>query len=62
MDPITVVSHREVPPDPSIADAVGTRHELPTALADLVDNAVDAGASRVHVRFLTSNGTLTACS
>ena len=59
MDPITVVSHREVPPDPSIADAVGTRHELPTALADLVDNAVDAGASRVHVRFLTSNGTLT---
>ena len=59
MDPIAVVSHREVPPDPSIADAVGTRHELPTALADLVDNAVDAGASRVHVRFLTSNGTLT---
>ena len=59
MDPITVVSHRDVPPDPSIADAVGTRHELPTALADLVDNAVDAGASRVHVRFLTSNGTLT---
>ena len=59
MDPITVVSHREVPPDPSITDAVGTRHELPTALADLVDNAVDAGASRVHVRFLTSNGTLT---
>ena len=59
MDPIAVVSHREVPPDPSIADAVGTRHELPTALADLLDNAVDAGASRVHVRFLTSNGTLT---
>ena len=59
MDPITVVSHRDVPPDPSIADAVGTRHELPTALADLVDNAVDAGAGRVHVRFLTSNGTLT---
>ena len=59
MDPMTVVSHREVPPDPSIADAVGTRHELPTALADLVDNAVDAGAGRVHVRFLTSNGTLT---
>ena len=59
MDPIAVVSHRDVPPDPSIADAVGTRHELPTALADLVDNAVDAGAGRVHVRFLTSNGTLT---
>ena len=59
MDPIAVVSHRDVPPDPSIADAVGTRHELPTALADLLDNAIDASASRVHVRFLTSNGTLT---
>jgi hypothetical protein avisC_05692 len=59
MDPITVVSHRDVPPDPSIADAVGTRHELPTALADLLDNAIDAGAGRVHIRFLTSGGTLT---
>lgn len=59
MDPIAVVSHRDVPPDPSIADAVGTRHELPTALADLLDNAIDAGAGRVHIRFLTSNGTLT---
>ena len=59
MDPIAVVSHRDVPPDPSIADAVGTHHDLPTALADLVDNAIDAGAGRVHVRFLTSGGALT---
>ena len=59
MDPIAVVSHRDVPPDPSIADAVGTHHDLPTALADLVDNAIDAGAGRVHIRFLTSGGALT---
>ena len=59
MDPIAAVSHRIVPPDPSIADAVGTRHELATALADLVDNAIDAGARRVHIRFLTRGGALT---
>lgn len=59
MDPIAAVSHRIVPPDPSIADAVGTHHELATALADLVDNAIDADARRVHIRFLTRGGTLT---
>lgn len=59
MDDIAAVSHKDVPPDPAIADAVGTRHELPTALADLVDNAIDAGAGRVHIRFLTSGGALT---
>ena len=59
MDLIAAVSHRIVPPDPSIADAVGTRHELATALADLVDNAIDAGARRVHIRFLTRGGALT---
>ena len=53
MDPITAVSHKVVPPDPSIASAVGTHHELPTALADLVDNAIDAHARHVHIRFVT---------
>ena len=59
MDPIIAIAHRIVPPDPSIADAVGTHHELATALADLVDNAIDADARRVHIRFLTRGGTLT---
>ena len=59
MDVIKAVSHRTAPPDPSITDAVGTHHELSTALADLVDNAIDADARRVRIRFLTSGGILT---
>jgi len=58
MDPITAVSHKVVPPDPSIASAVGTHHELPTALADLVDNAIDAHARHVHIRFVTGDGAM----
>lgn len=58
MDPIAAVSHKDIPPDPSIMDAVGTHHELPTALADLVDNAIDAHARHVHVRFLTRDGVM----
>lgn len=50
------VGFRDVPPDPSIADAVGRHHSLATALADLIDNSVDAGATRVLVRFLSEAG------
>lgn len=56
MDEVRVTGTREVPPDPGITDAVGRHHTLPTAIADLVDNSIDAAATRVHVRFLTSEG------
>ena len=49
MEDITAVSSRTVPPDPSIADALGAHHELSTALADLVDkdrNPRGTGARR----------------
>jgi len=59
METITAVSSRTVPPDPSIADALGAHHELPTALADIVDNAIDAGASHVRIRLLTADDSLT---
>ncbi len=52
MEAIAAISSRTVPPDPSIADALGTHHELPTALADLVDNSIDAGAPHVRIRIL----------
>ncbi|BAW92199.1 hypothetical protein CHIBA101_0327 [Actinomyces sp. Chiba101] len=59
MEAITAVSSRTVPPDPSIADALGAHHELPTALADLVDNSIDAGASHVRIRIVTADDFVT---
>lgn len=56
MDRVAEVGHRDVPPDPSIADAVGRHHTLGTAIADLVDNSIDAQARRVHIRFLSADG------
>ncbi|WP_440710680.1 ATP-binding protein [Herbiconiux sp. YIM B11900] len=58
MDGIAEVGHKDVPPDPSIADAVGRHHTLGTALADLVDNSIDARAERVHIRFLSDGGAM----
>jgi len=49
---------RDVPPDPSIASAVGRHHSFETAIADLVDNSIDAGASRVLVRLLERDGAI----
>ena len=59
MEDIAAVSSRTVPPDPSIADALGAHHELPTALADLVDNSIDAGASQVRILILTDDDYVT---
>lgn len=50
------VSQRRVDPDPSITSAIGRHHSLATAVADLVDNSIDAGARHVLVRFVTRNG------
>ena len=50
------VSRRRVAPDPSITSAIGRHHSLPTAIADLVDNSIDAAARNVVVRFVTEGG------
>lgn len=47
---------REIPPDPSITRAVGRHHSFETAIADLVDNSIDARARNVLVRFLEQDG------
>lgn len=44
------VETRRVAPDPSIASAVGRHHSLATAVADLVDNSVDAHAHNILIR------------
>ena len=38
--------------DASMLNAVGRGHSLSSALADLVDNSIDAGASRVSIQFV----------
>lgn len=45
------VGSRVVPPDPSITSAIGRHHTLVTAVADLVDNSIDAGATSILIRF-----------
>ncbi|WP_374975020.1 sigma-70 family RNA polymerase sigma factor [Microbacterium trichothecenolyticum] len=42
-------------PDASILAAIGRGHTLASALADLIDNSFDAGATRVSIRFVTQN-------
>lgn len=54
-----ITRFRQTAPDPSITKAVGRHHTFETAIADLVDNSLDAGASRVLVRFLESSGAVT---
>lgn len=49
LDPTTI----ELRPDASILDALGRGHTLASALADLIDNSIDAGASRIGIRFVT---------
>jgi DNA mismatch repair enzyme (predicted ATPase) len=48
----------ELPPDPRALNALGRNHRLETALADLVDNSVDAGATRVLIRFVQDHNRL----
>ncbi len=51
-----VVDVRRVDPDPGITSAVGRHHSLNTAIADLVDNSIDAGAKHVLIRFAVRDG------
>lgn len=48
-----VVGHIRLEPDAGLVKSLGANHTLESALADLVDNSVDAGASRVSIRLLT---------
>ena len=50
-----VVGSRIATPDPAVLQAIGLNHSLESAVADLIDNSIDASASRVLVRFVTKN-------
>lgn len=43
----------ELRSDASVLDAIGRGHTLASALADIIDNSIDAGAERVGIRFVT---------
>lgn len=49
----------ELQPDPHALDSLGRNHSLETALADLIDNSVDAGAGNVLIRFIRRGARLT---
>ncbi|MFI9559096.1 ATP-binding protein [Nonomuraea endophytica] len=50
----------ELPPDPRALDGLGRNHSLETAIADLVDNSIDAGASHVLIRLVRVGARLRA--
>lgn len=49
---VPVTASRRLPPDPKLMETIGLNHAFETAIADLVDNSVDAGAQRVLIRFV----------
>lgn len=48
-----VVDRIQLAPDAGLVKSLGANHTLESAIADLIDNSIDAGASRVIVRLLT---------
>ncbi|WP_138416171.1 ATP-binding protein [Sinomonas gamaensis] len=53
-----VVDRIKLAPDAGLVKSLGANHTLESAIADVVDNSVDAGASRVSIRLLTRNDRL----
>lgn len=55
-DEFRAVGTLRIPPDPGILKALGLNHAFESAVADLVDNSIDAEAEHVLVRFVLRNG------
>lgn len=51
-----VVGRISAKPDPAVLKAIGLNHSLESAVADLIDNSIDAGATRVLARFVIQAG------
>lgn len=49
---IEVIRRIQIKPDPGVLRAIGLNHDFESAIADLVDNSIDAGANRILIRFL----------
>jgi hypothetical protein len=49
---VPIAGRRVLPPDPRVMKAIGLNHSFESAVADVVDNSLDAGATRVLIRFV----------
>ena len=56
---VHIVRSVHLPPAPRFMDAIGHNYEFETAVADLVDNSVDAKARTVLARFIRESGAIT---
>lgn len=50
------IRSREVEPDPSVVAALGRQHSFETAVADIIDNSIDADADTIEVRIELDGG------
>lgn len=50
-----IVERIQLAPDAGLVKSLGVNHTLESAIADIVDNSVDAGAKRVSIWLLTSD-------
>jgi len=57
--PDDVVRRITLAPDPALVNSLGTHHTVESAMADLVDNSIDAGATEVTIRLLVDGSRLT---
>jgi hypothetical protein len=57
-DTVPVAGRKTLPPDPRIMQAIGLNHSFETAVADIVDNSLDAGAEKILIRFVRDGGRL----
>src|SRR3954447_5203257 len=57
-DAIPTTGSIRLVPDPRSLEALGRNHTLEAALAELVDNSIDAGAEHVLMRFVQRSGRL----
>ncbi|WP_016891998.1 ATP-binding protein [Mycobacteroides abscessus] len=53
-----VIERIQLAPDAGLVKSLGANHTLESAIADLVDNSIDADASRVSIRLLTHDDRL----
>jgi hypothetical protein len=57
--PLQTVARRHLTPDPGVLRAIGLNHGFDSAIADLVDNSIDAEARHVLIRFVVRGGLAT---
>lgn len=53
-----VVGRKTLKPDPRMMQAIGRNHSFESAVADIVDNSLDASAAKILVRFIRDHSAL----